>query len=132
MKHIAITENHLYQKAYKGGKHIGTGTVVLYVLKDYRAGKIMLANPQKKYLNRLGLSVSKKIGGAVQRNRAKRVITAAFRECLPGIEPGYDFVIVARTRILEIKSTAAAQTMKKLLFAAGIYDYDKQNIDKAD
>ena len=51
---------------------------------------------------------------------------------LPGIEPGYDFVIVARTRILEIKSTAAAQTMKKLLFAAGIYDYDKQNIDKAD
>lgn len=73
-----------------------------------------------------------KIGGAVQRNRAKRVITAAFRECLPGIKPGYDFVIVARTRILEIKSTAAAQTMKKQLSAAGIYDYDRQNIDKAD
>ena len=115
-----LKENYEFRRAYKKGKSFVSPFLIIYATKNRRGG------------TRLGITAGKKIGGAVQRNPAKRVITAAFRECLPGIEPGYDFVIVARTRILEIKSTAAAQTMKKLLFAAGIYDYDKQNIDKAD
>lgn len=81
---------------------------VLYVAKG-RRGK-----------TRLGITVSKKLGGAVQRNRAKRVITAAFRGCLSEIIPGYDFVIVARTRILEIKSTAASDVLYRRLFEAGV------------
>ena len=120
MKLISLKQNSQFRRLYHRGKSCVTRTMVMYIAKN-RFGE-----------NRLGITAGKKVGGAVQRNRAKRVITAAFRECLPGIEPGYDFVIVARTRILEIKSTAAAHTMKKLLSAAGIYDYDKQNIDKAD
>ena len=64
--------------------------------------------------------MGKKIGNAVSRNRAKRVITAAFRECLPEITPGFDFVIVARTRILTVKSTAVASAVLKLLRSAGL------------
>ena len=70
----------------------------------------------------LGITAGKKIGKAVARNRAKRVITAAFSECLPHIPIGYDFIIVARTRILKVKSTAVAASMKKLLCSAGIMD----------
>lgn len=101
MKNIAITENHLYQKAYKSGKHAGTKTVVVYVLKDYRAKRLMLANPQKQYLNRVGLSVSKKIGGAVERNRAKRLIREAYRaiESEGILKKGFLVVIAARDGI---------------------------------
>ena len=74
MKNIASTENHLYKKAYAGGKKAGGKLTVVYVLKDKKAYVLKKANPQKEYINRIGITVSKKIGGAVQRNRAKRVV----------------------------------------------------------
>ena len=101
MKEPAIKENHLYLKAFrKGGRCVGK-TVAVYVLKDYAAKKLMLAHPEKKYINRLGLSVTKKVGGAVGRNRAKRIIRAAYRQ-LVGNKPlktGYLIVISAKPEI---------------------------------
>ena len=47
---------------------------------------------------RLGITTSKKIGKAVQRNRARRLIKTAYRNLLPEIAPGYDLVVVARTK----------------------------------
>ena len=67
MKDIAIREHHLYNKAYKKGKSFVGKAVVVYVLRDYGAERLMKANPQKRYVNRIGLSVSKKLGGAVPR-----------------------------------------------------------------
>ena len=65
MKETAIKENHLYLKAFRqGGRFVGK-TVAVYVLKDYAAKRLMLANPEKKYLNRLGLSVTKKVGAGM-------------------------------------------------------------------
>jgi ribonuclease P protein component len=101
VKETAIKENHLYLKAFRqGGRFVGK-TVAVYVLKDYAAKRLMLANPEKKYLNRLGLSVTKKVGGAVGRNRAKRIIRAAYRQ-LVGNKPlktGYLIVISAKPEI---------------------------------
>lgn len=49
----------------------------------------------------IGFTASRRIGGAVARNRAKRRLRAAARALLPGAaEPGYDYVIVARPAIL--------------------------------
>ena len=101
MKETAIKENHLYLKAFrKGGRFVGK-TVAVYVLKDYAAKKLMLAHPEKKYVNRLGLSVTKKVGGAVQRNRAKRIIRAAYRELVKKqpLKTGYLIVISAKPEI---------------------------------
>ena len=58
---------------------------------------------------------AKKIGTAVSRNRAKRVITAAFDTCAPHIPTGYDCVVVARTRILDTKSNKVAAILEKQL-----------------
>ena len=83
---------------------------VVYALKN-RSGNL-----------RLGLTVSKKIGGAVERNRAKRVLTAAFYECAPHIKSGYDFVLTARTRILKVKSTEVSAALMKFLQKAELIE----------
>ena len=105
MKNVAIKENHLYNKTYRRGKRsVGKYTVV-YVLRDLKAHRIMKANPEKKYLNRLGIAVSKKIGNAVTRNRAKRIIRVAYRTIEAELVTGYLVVISARGDIVGVKST---------------------------
>lgn len=54
---------------------------------------------------RLGITAGKKVGGAVQRNRAKRVIRAAYRGAESLLPNGMDMVIVARAAICDIRST---------------------------
>ena len=101
MKETAIKENHLYLKAFRqGGRFVGR-TVAVYVLRDYAAKRLMQAHPEKKYVNRLGLSVTKKVGGAVERNRAKRIIRAAYRELVGRrtIKTGFLIVISAKPEI---------------------------------
>lgn len=106
MKDIAIKENHLYQKAYRNGERANAKHVSVYVLRDWGAKKQMLQNPEKKYINRIGLSVSKKIGGAVTRNRAKRVIRAGLSEARKygNLKTGYLIVIAARVGVHEASS----------------------------
>ena len=106
---IKIKENRDFRRIYAKGKTLVSPYVAVYVMKNRRNNV------------RLGITAGKKIGTAVARNRAKRVITAAFRNCLPNISTGFDFVIVARTRILSVKSTAVEQSLVKLFETAGVY-----------
>ena len=105
MKFYAITENYLYRKAYKNGKRTSTRSISVYVLRDRHAALLRKQNPEKKTLNRIGISASKKIGGAVQRNRAKRVIREAYRQIdkETGVRTGYLIVIVPRTECTVLK-----------------------------
>lgn len=79
MRYLTLCENHLYQKTFSGGTKKHTKTVSLYILKDKKAWRIAKENPEKKKLNRVGISVSGKFGSAVERNRAKRIIREAYR-----------------------------------------------------
>jgi ribonuclease P protein component len=105
MKNIAIRENHLYNKAYRQGKRAVEKHVAVYVLRDFAAARLKKENPQKVFVNRLGLTVSKKIGGAVQRNRAKRIIRAAYDAKRDELKTGFLIVISAREAINGAKST---------------------------
>ena len=107
MKHSAITENHLYNKVFRRGDRFVGRYVTVHVLTDYAARKRMLAHPEKKYTNRVGLSVTKKTGGAVERNRAKRIIRAGLRavEAATPLKTGKLIVIGARPDIKGKKST---------------------------
>ena len=116
MKEFAIKENHLFVKAYTNGKRYVTETVTVYLLKDLKAGRLRRENPNKEFLNRIGFTATTKLGHAVVRNRAKRVMREAYREiiCQRPIKTGNLIVISARDKIKE----ANTGTVKKDLSRA--------------
>ena len=120
MKNVAIRENHLYGKAYRKGKSYVGRFVAVYVLKDYAAAKLAKANPQKKYINRVGLSVSKKLGGAVVRNRVKRIVRAAYDTVKSDLRTGNLIVISARVAATNQKSTDIAFELQTAFSALGL------------
>lgn len=104
---VKIKENYEFRRAYNRGSAFVTPYAVIYVFKN------------KSNNLRLGITAGKKIGKAVQRNRAKRLITAAFRNVSSDLLMGYDYIIVARVRILNVKSTVVERSFYKALSEAG-------------
>ena len=129
MKNIAIRENHLYGKAYRSGKRFVGKYVAVYVRRDLAAGRLRRENPQKQFVNRLGISVSKKVGGAVVRNRAKRIIRAAYDSVRSDLKTGFLIVISARGAIVGKKST---DVERELRAAAAKLELQKKAAPKAD
>ena len=113
MKEIAIKENHLYNKTYTRGKRFVGKYVAVYVLRDLAAKRLKAANPMGEYVNRLGISVSKKVGGAVTRNRSKRIIREAYRVYKSRLYKGNLIVISARTAIVGKKSTDVERELER-------------------
>lgn len=124
MKQLAIRENHLYRKAYERGRKASRRSVCVYVLKDRHAKIIQNANPQKTRMNRVGISASKKIGGAVARNRAKRVVREAYRllEAEFGLRKGWLVVIVCRREATVLKMQDVKRDMQFCLAKTGLID----------
>ncbi len=115
MKITSLCENHLYSKAYSKGKRAVSSAIAVHLLPDYKAKILRKSHPQHLTVNRVGLTVSKKIGGACERSRAKRIMRAAYRqvvnECI--VKTGFLIVIVARESIVGMKSTELAEQLKK-------------------
>lgn len=75
-----------FERIQRGGERIHTEHFVL----------IVAAQPEANALARLGITASRKIGGAVVRNRAKRLVRAAFRELASLFARGVDLVVIVR------------------------------------
>jgi ribonuclease P protein component len=96
-----LNDNRDFMTLYKKGRYAASKYSVIYV------------RPNGRPFNRLGITAGKKIGNAVHRNRAKRLIRLAYRESEIKLPVGMDIVIVARSSICDIKSTEYCAYMQK-------------------
>lgn len=87
-----IKNNRDFSYLYRIGQTVVTKATVVYFRRN-----------QKPY-NRIGITSSKKIGNAVKRNRARRVIRAAYRGCEAEFPIGFDIIIVARGLATAVKT----------------------------
>ncbi len=92
--------NREFTYAYRKGKKIVSDCMVFHYYKN------------KKGKNSLGITVSKAVGKAHDRNRAKRLIRAAYRECMPKTECGYNVIIAARAALAHVPYRKALSAMK--------------------
>ena len=124
IKFTAICENHLYSKAYSKGKKALASAVAVYVLPDYGAKRLARAHPEKKTVNRIGLTTSTKLGGAVIRSRLRRLM----REALRGLEKkkplkrGFLIVIAARSAAIGLKSTDIERQLDAAFSKLGMFE----------
>jgi ribonuclease P protein component len=102
-----------FDRVYRQGRSLGNRYLVLYCFP--RSGEQQ---------SRLGLSVSRKVGGAVDRNRVKRLLREAFGLEAQALAPGHDVVIVARPEARELAEQggleAVAASLRELLDRAGL------------
>jgi ribonuclease P protein component len=96
-----------FKRVYSKGKSFVSELVVLYVAPSRECG------------TRIGFAASKKLGGAVVRNRTKRVMREAVRAYVDRLSPGYDMVIVGRRRTAESKSTEVGAALGRALERSG-------------
>jgi ribonuclease P protein component len=83
-----ITRSGDFDAVYRRGRSAANRHLVVYAFsRDDRPGDAPA---------RLGLSVSRKVGGAVERNRVKRVLREQFAAIAPGLPGGIDVVVIAR------------------------------------
>ena len=83
---VTMKRNHEFQRLYHKGKSAASPYLALYCRKSRRGQ------------NRLGFTVGKKVGCAVKRNRVRRRLREIYRLNAHRFKPGYDIVVVARSR----------------------------------
>ncbi len=108
MKSTTLKENKEFRRLYYRGRSISSPELVTYAMKS------------KLGATRYGITTSKKIGNAVKRNRARRIIRSAFAELEPRIIGNYDFVFVARSKTAEIKTQDVLCRMEEQLKELGV------------
>lgn len=101
-KTVSLKENHEFRRLYHRGVSTAGRHLVLYCRRN------------KLGYNRLGLTVSAKLAGAVQRNRIKRLFREAYRLNEDKFADGIDLVLVARVRAVG----ATYQEIEKSLLRA--------------
>ena len=86
----SLKKNRDFQRVYAGGRSNANRHFVMYAMKNGSS------------INRLGISVSKKVGNSVVRHRIKRYVKECYRLHEDLFEAGYDLIVIARVAAKDI------------------------------
>jgi ribonuclease P protein component len=108
-----------FERVYRHGRSTANRHLVLYTFPNASTDR-----------PRLGLSVSRKVGGAVERNRVKRLLREAFAQLEHGLQSGQDVVVVARPSAAELVEREGLDgvdaALQELIEKAGLRDTQAQ------
>ena len=107
----ALKLNHIFRRLYHS-RSVADGHLVLYV------------RPNRLAENRVGITVSKKLGKAHIRNRVRRRLREVYRLNEEAFLPGWDIVVVARTKAVDAPFDALTKSYLSLAGKAGILRED--------
>lgn len=110
MKKYNIRKNSEFRAVYKKGKSFSNYLLVLYIYRN-----------NSEY-NRLGVTVSKKVGKSVARNRIKRLIKESYRLNSNDINKGYDLIFIARNPANGKSYKEIHKAVLNLFNKAGLYN----------
>lgn len=113
----SIKKNEDFRKCYRTGRSFVDRDLVLYV-----CGNGLMRN-------RIGISVSKKVGNSVVRHRITRLIRESYRLHEHMFNSGLDMVVVARSRARDADYHRIENALLKLAGKAGIYDQKSHDMD---
>lgn len=106
----SLKKNYDFRVVYRKGKSFANKYLVLYKYRNQNLG------------NRLGISVSKKVGNSVVRSRVTRLIRESYRLNEENIEKqGWDFVVVARSAAKGASYQEISSALIKLLKEQNVY-----------
>ena len=105
---VTLKENHEFRRLYQKGASAVSGCMVVYCRKN------------KLGHNRLGITVSVKLGHAVVRNRTRRRLREIYRLNEHRFARGYDIVVVARSAAVDADFAVLERAYLNLAKKAGI------------
>ena len=114
-KAFRIKKNEEFSKVFNEGKSVANRQFVLYELK--KEGQTHF---------RIGLSVSKRIGNAVVRNRIKRLIREWFQQHTEKLLQDRDYVIIARKPTAEMDYTEVEKSLLHVAKRAGVLGIERK------
>lgn len=104
-----LKKTYEFKNVYNNGKSLADQYIVMYFLKN------------GLNTNRVGFSVSKKIGKSVVRNHVRRLMNESFRLLDVNLNSGFDIIFIARNKIIEADFHIIQQSMKRLLKRTPIF-----------
>lgn len=120
-----LKKNYEFNTVYRRGKSFANDLLVLYIFKNRRN-----KDKNMESYNKIGVSVSKKVGNSVVRSRCKRLISESFRLNSDNIKKGYDLVFIARNPLKDKNYFNVEKSMKNLIKKAGLY-INEESINKS-
>ena len=104
-----------FQRVYRRGESVASRHLVLYAFP--REDSTGDAGTDDSSAVRFGVSVGRRVGGAVERNRVKRLLREAFWALDEQVSPRHDYVVVARHGAAEVAESGGLESLRADLAA---------------
>jgi ribonuclease P protein component len=121
---VKVQANQGFARLRKGARRLHTRADFERVRREGRSWShqllVLVVCPNASDVTRVGVAAGKRVGSAVVRNRAKRLLREAMRQVGPRVQAGWDLILIARAAIVPVKMQDVAAALEGLLRQADL------------